>query len=175
MAFKPRSPGSCSESVDLSEFDLLTLDQLYYLGDKYIIEEIKRSVTAVTKLVIQIWMDIEILSLLEHIKTDPMKEMLTTEVLAFLSSHRFNNYIIASRGAVGNVMDLSNLAKFYCSGKFSEPVMEAMLKAALIFIEDRDEEGVERSTGISNYVFTDLPETEDNFKFMFKVMQMKEQ
>ena len=164
-----------SESVELREFDLLTLDQLYYLGDKYIIEEIKRNVIAATTVAIQMNMNIERLSLLEHIKSDPMKDMLTIEILDFLSSHRLNNYVIANRGAVEDVMDLAKLAKFYCSGKFKEPFMEAMMKAALIFIEDRDEEGVERSTGISNNVFTDLPETEENFKFMFKVMQMKEQ
>ena len=59
---------------------------------------------------------------------------------------------------------------------FSELFMEAMVKAAVIFIENLDEEGVARKRAFSvlHYVFYYLPETEDNFKFMFKVMKSKE-
>ena len=74
-----------SESVELSEAHIDTLDELYYLADKYMVEEIKANITDAAKVVeISALKD---LSLLEHIKTDPIKEILTKEIIASLSSH----------------------------------------------------------------------------------------
>ena len=84
-------------------------------------------------------MDILDLSVLQYIETDAIKEIFTINLLDFLSSHRSED---EDGGAVKEVEDLSKLAKFYCSGKFSEPVLEAMVKAVVFLIVDPDKEGV---------------------------------
>ena len=103
-------------------------------------------------------MNIEHLGLLEHIKTDPLKELFTTEMLGFLDCGH----------TVQTVQDWSTLAKFYCSGKFSEYAMEEMVNAAIFYTEEAS-----KYQPPSEYVFNKLPETEENYKFMFKVMKMK--
>ena len=80
-------------------------------------------------------------------------------------------------GNVKEVMDLLTLVMFFCRGKFSEPVKEGIVEAANFFIDDPDKVEVKEIPNNSDYLFTnlqwELPETEGNVKFLFKVMKLK--
>ena len=163
-----------AESVDLNKEDIVTLDQLYYLADKYMIEEIKLNITdAASGIYADRWPFLEELSYLEHMKMDPTREIFTQEIIEFLDSHRYLTYLGDGNegGAVKKVEDLSRLANLYFSGKFSENIMEMMVRAAVFFLEDPDKDGLKLPTFFLRDVYKNIPETEESVKFMFKVMK----
>ena len=67
------------EAVELYEADLLSLEKLYYLADKYMVEEIKKNITEAAKYVSYYNTTVqEDLLNLEHVMTDPIKEIVAT-------------------------------------------------------------------------------------------------
>ena len=115
---------------------------------------------------------IDALRLLEYINTDPIKEIVATEIVRDLNDPGSEEEDV---GFDSDVEDFSNFAKFYYSGKFSEPIKEAMVTAAVYYIVDPDKEGEMNFNKKCTYLFNYLPETEENVKFMFKVMKAKGQ
>ena len=188
-----------SESVDLGETDIFTIDQLYYLADKYMVEEIKVNIAEAAKEFLKGFNwdrdeeKIEDLSLpgictvaiclLEHIYTD-IKEILAEEIISNFKFHlQFQAKdcvgkveCLGCKACLGNireVKDLLSLVKFFCLWKFSEPVKEGIVEAANLFIDDLDKVEEKEICNMSDYVLINLPEIEGNVKFLFKVMKLK--
>ena len=179
------------KKVDLSKADWLTCDQLYYLADKYMVEEIKIQITDCAKDNSTSgeggWGDVwdgtdtaENLTMLgkctmsmllmEHMKTDAVKEIITNNIIQNFNS--FNEYVPADMGEVKYPYDLSKVPKFYCREKFSEPMKEAIVEAAKALIGDPVKVGVKKIRNMSNFIFSHHPQSEENMKFLVKVMNL---
>ena len=160
------------------------LNTLFHLADKYLVEEIKGSIIDQT----ENWFTSDqaknlknkkrcscIVSVIDDIKTDPIKDAVTKGILKFLGQRSTAEN--PAGGAVQHVDDVVDMAEAYSSGKYEESIMEGMVKAVVISLIDPQwtDGGEEWKRSIIQDTaegFENMPETAACCKFMFKVMQM---